>query len=136
MGSLKVVYRDVDRTPYLLMMRRCARAFSLELDVVQGGFTPDEWEKGLEQGTVDVLAENYWGLQTLAAKGAPFVCVATAATAWGDKLLAPSGIGSVQDLRGKKLAVRGIGPQELLPGQWLADIGLASEVELVTYSEK
>jgi ABC-type nitrate/sulfonate/bicarbonate transport system substrate-binding protein len=136
MSALKVVYRDVDRSPYLYAMRHCARSYGLELEVTLGGFTPTEWEQGLAAGAVDVLAENYWGLQTLVAKGAPFVCVATAATAWGDQLLAREGIASVGDLRGKKLAVRGLGPQELLPGQWLADMGLASEVQQVTYSEK
>jgi len=136
MSSLKLLYRDVDRAPYLFAMRHCARATGLELEVTLGGHGRHEWEDALDSGAADILAENYWGLQSQAAKGAPYVCVATAVHTWTDKLLAAESVRSIYDLRGKRLAVRALGPQEFLPGQWLRDNGLADDVEQVAVSER
>jgi ABC-type nitrate/sulfonate/bicarbonate transport system substrate-binding protein len=136
MSTLKVLYRDVDRTPYMFALRQCARAYGLDLDVAIGSFGREAWEVALEAGTVQVLAENYWGLQSQAAGGSPFVALTAAVNVWSDKLLADASVQSLADLRGKRLAVRGLGPQQFLPGQWLRDQGLADAVEQVEYSER
>jgi ABC-type nitrate/sulfonate/bicarbonate transport system substrate-binding protein len=136
MGTLKVLYRDVDRTPYLFTLRQCARRYGLDLDVEMGGFGREAWEVALETGKVQVLAENYWGLQGQAAAGMPVVALTAAVSTWTDKLLADASVQTVADLRGKRLAVRGLGPQEHLPGLWLKDQGLAGAVEPVVYAER
>jgi hypothetical protein len=42
---------------------------------------------------------------------------------------------AVGDLRGKRLAIRGVGPSQLIPALWLKDHGLGGAVETVVVSE-
>ena len=118
MAELKTLVRDVDRTPYLFTLRHLAaqRGLSLEFILAQPG---EPWAERLSDGTVDLIAENYWGLQRERAKGAR------------------DGIESVADLRGKRMAIRGFPgtPQALIPAMWLSDIGLADAVELVSIAD-
>jgi len=143
MDSLRLLYRDVDRTPYLFALRHCAKRLGLELEVlrydmdrVSAGPTGQEWGEMLLSGGVDVIGENYWGLQSYRAIGRPVLCVASVVNVWTEKLIVAPGIESLDDLRGKRFALRSVGPQALLPKRWLADIGLASSVEVVTYPER
>jgi NMT1/THI5 like len=143
MDSLRLLYRDVDRTPYLFTLRHCAGRLGLDLDVVRydmgrvsAGPTGQEWGELLLSGEVDVIGENYWGLQSYRAAGRPVLCVASVVNVWTEKLMVAPEIGSLEDLRGKRFALRSVGPQALLPKRWLADIGLASSVEVVTYPER
>jgi ABC-type nitrate/sulfonate/bicarbonate transport system substrate-binding protein len=132
MSTLKVLYRDVDRTPYLFTMRHFARQYGLELELILA-LPGEPWGERLEGEIVDVIAENYWGLQRLRAKGAPFVTVGSVVNTFTEKLLATGDIHSVTDLKGKKLAIRGVihTPQALIPRMWLQDIGMDKDVEVV-----
>ncbi len=143
MDSLRVLYRDVDRTPYLFTMRHCAERLGLKLELIRFGMLRvrqgppgQDWGELLLSGEVDVVGENYWGLQSYRAAGQPVLCVASNANMWAEKLLVAPGIGSVGDLRGKRFALRSPGPQALLPQLWLADIGLANSVEFETYPDQ
>jgi ABC-type nitrate/sulfonate/bicarbonate transport system substrate-binding protein len=130
-----MLYRDVDRIPYLFAMRHCAQRYDLELEIVRaevGG----EWAERLERHDVQVIAENYWGLQSERARGLPFVTFGSAVTHWNEKLVADPSIQSVEDLRGKTLALRTPGPQELLPKLWLQDRGLAADVRTALYTDR
>jgi ABC-type nitrate/sulfonate/bicarbonate transport system substrate-binding protein len=133
MPELKVLYRDVDRTPYFFSLRHFAkkRGLDLELIVAKPG---EPWADRLRDGIVDFIGENYWGLQRERAKGAPFVCVGSVVNHFTEKLLAGPSIQSVADLKGKRMAIRGAPgtPQFLIPAMWLEDIGLAGQVELVS----
>lgn len=135
MASLKVLYRDVDRTPYLFTLRRCAARRGLDLEILRSSPAAPGWADRLEKGDIDVLAENYWGLQAFRARGVPFVTVASVVSRMTEMLLADSSVSSVEDLRGKKFAVRGAGPQMFLPGLWLKDMGLDREVQQVVVPE-
>ncbi|HEY7060539.1 MAG TPA: ABC transporter substrate-binding protein [Chloroflexota bacterium] len=134
MRSLRMLYRDVDRMPYLAAMRYCARRYDLELEIVRaqpgGG-----WAELLAQDDVQVIAENYWGLQSERARGLPFVTFGSAVRHWNEKLVVAPGIRSLDDLRGKTLALRTPGPQELLPRLWLRDMGLAGDMATKLYTD-
>jgi len=136
MSSLNVLYRDVDRAPYLFTLRAVAKRHDLDLNFERSSPANPGWADRLERGDVDFLAENYWGLQTFRARGSPFITVASVVNHMTEKLLANASVTSVDDLRGKKLAVRGAGPQVFLPGLWLKDLGLARDVEQVVISEQ
>lgn len=134
MSAIRIHYRDVDRTPYLYVLQQAARRYGLELDVVRA--TGREYPELLVEGATEVLAENYWGLQNFAARGAPVVCVATSVTWMNETLLVHPTIRELNDLRGKRFAVRGIGPSEVMPAQWLRDQGLGADVTPVVISER
>jgi hypothetical protein len=139
--ALRVLYRDPDRFPYLALMRRCARQRGVELELERWAFgatvtrTGEEWGDLLEREQVDVIAENYWGLQTYRARGVPFVTLASASNSWTEKLYVRPSVTQVSELAGTRMALRGVGPQTLFPGLWLSDVGLADVVETVLFPE-
>ena len=137
MTSLSLLYRDLDRLPYLLALRGAARARGLELDLVRHRQIGNEdWGELLKRGEVDGIAENYWALVRYRAAGEPFVTVASASHWWREALLARPGIASLDDLRGRRFAARATGPQIWFPGVFLKRAGLADEVEIVQVSER
>ena len=134
MSTIRILYRDYDRAPYLYTLQAVARRIGLEVTLEKaplGGRFPEF----LLEGATDFLAENYWQLQGLRAKGQPLVSVATAVSNLNEVLFVHPNITKVDDLRGKKLAIRGVGPSQLIPGLWLTDHGLGASVECVPYSE-
>ncbi len=133
MESLRVLYRDFDRTPYLYTLRETARARGLDLELVKAELGP-RYPEFLLEGAVDVLAENYWGLQSLAAAGAPLVSVAAAVCHLNEQLFVHPSITSLDGLRGKRFALRSVGPSELIGRLWLQDRGL-HDVEPVPVAE-
>jgi hypothetical protein len=139
--TLRILYRDPDRFPYLALMRRCARQRGVELELERWAFGPamtrtgEEWGDLLEREEVDVIAENYWGLQTYRARGVPFLTLASASNTWTEKLYVDPSITRVSDLAGTRMALRGVGPQTLFPVMWLADVGLAGQVDAVLFPE-
>lgn len=140
MSDLVVMYRDVDRTPYLFVLRDRARTLGLNLEIVRNqrspksGATGEEWGELLEHEEIDFLAENYWGLQSYRLRGVPFVAVAGNTDRWTDMLFVGPGITRVEDLAGKRMAVRPTGPGAVFPNMWLEDLGMT--MELVTIPEK
>src|SRR5580700_6406289 len=121
MSKLVVMYRDVDRTPYLFVLRVRARSLGLDLEIVRNqrsvktGATGEEWGELLQHEEIDFLAENYWGLQSYRLRGVPFVAVAGNTDRWTDMLFARPGITRVADLEGKRMAVRPTGPGAVFP---------------------
>jgi NitT/TauT family transport system substrate-binding protein len=62
--------------------------------------------ESLKSGTVDLISGNHHNLYVRNAKGEDFVHLAQAANTWTDNLMVvKNGIKSVQDLKGKKVAV-------------------------------
>ena len=132
MPSMRVLYRDADRMPYLCVLKKACSERGLELVIVKA--EGREFGEQLQRGQVDVLAENYWGLQSFRARGEPFLSVASAVSFLNERLFIHPGLGGLSDLNGKRFAIRETGPQLLIPALWLKDHGL--NVEQVIYSER
>src|ERR1700722_9465298 len=134
MSTIRILYRDYDRAPYLYTLQATAKTLGLDW-VLEKAELGGRFPEFLLDGKTDFLAENYWQLQALRAKGQPLVSLATAVSTLNEKLFVNPSIRALADLRGKKFAVRGIGPSQLIPDLWLTDHGLSDEVQTVTYSE-
>lgn len=135
--GLTLLYRDVDRLAYLSALRRCARPYGLDIELVRHRQVGSEdWGEKLKRGEIDAISENYWGLQRFRAAGAPFVTVASSAHWWHEQLLVRPGIESLLDLRGKRLAVRDHGPQRSFPTVLFAQLNLVDDIEQVVVDEK
>jgi ABC-type nitrate/sulfonate/bicarbonate transport system substrate-binding protein len=130
---LKLLYRDVDRTPLLYAIQHAARERGINLDVALQ--TGREYGELVLRGEADLLAENYYNLQTYRARGAPLVSLATSVTWLNEKLLVTPDVQSFDDLRGRVFAIRGQGPQELINRLWLRDMGLHDALQIVVVSE-
>lgn len=122
MAEIRIAYRDIDRAPYLHVLKEAAAGLGLRIRLDKADFKTD-YAGLLLDGAVDVLAENYWGLQSHAARGRPLVSVATTVTHLNEALFVGSQIATLDDLRGKRLAMRGQGPSELIARLWLEEAG-------------
>ncbi len=134
MGTIRVLWRDADRLPYLYTVRHAAAAYGTE--VVLERPEGREYAELLFDGRGEVLAENYWNQQLNRAKGMPLVSIAAAVTTINERLYVRSGVTSLDDLRDRRIAVRDARPTNLIDPLWLRRAGLTDvEIVLVPDSE-
>src|ERR1700733_9232224 len=136
-NRMTLLYRDVDRLAYLCPLKRVAAEKGLEIELVrhrQAG--SEDWAERLLRGEIDAIAENYWGLQRFRPGGAPFVTVASSAHEWVEWLMVRGSIASIEDLRGKRFAVRDHGPQRSMPAVVFGHWGLLADIEQVVILDK
>ncbi|HEY3117547.1 MAG TPA: hypothetical protein VGK54_12460, partial [Chloroflexota bacterium] len=107
MDPLKLLFRDPDRTPWLSVFRHTALQMGLKITMERAAGR--EYGELLERGEVDLLAENYYNLQSFSARGVPLVSLATTVTWLNEKLFVTREINAVGDLNGKRFALRGVG---------------------------
>ncbi len=133
--SIKLAYRDVDRTPVIYCIQEMARRhYDLEVDVVRIQPT-EEYEASLFDGSGDILIEHLEYLYEKAAEGVEvtFFCAPVIET--GMELVVRPGTRSIDELRGGRIAVR-------LPGRphaatmRLRHMGLLDDVEVVHISDR
>ena len=136
-NTLRLLYRDVDRLPFLLTLRRAAQARGLDLVLARHEQVGDEdWGEALKRGEVDAIAENYWALVRYRAAGEPFVTVASACNWWDEILFVSPDVRDINDLKGRKIAVRSTGPQRWFPHVFLDRMGLLEHTEAVVIPER
>lgn len=136
MSAFRLLYRDVDRMPYLLALQQAAAARGLELELERHRQVGNEdWGERLKRADIDGIAENYWALVRYRAAGVPFVTVASASHVWRETLLVRPDMKTLDELRGKRLAARAAGPQIWFPAVFLQRAGLTDDVEVVQVPE-
>src|SRR5207249_2689964 len=133
MAVMKLAWSDSDRTPYLFMLKHAAAARGLGLELVKGGY--GDFPRILLEGDCDFIVENYYNLQTHCAKGVPLVSVACAENQMNEKLIVQPSINGLDDLRGKRIAIRNRHSTDLTDIQWIKDSGLADDLEIVMVDE-
>ena len=130
MGTIRLLWRDADRLPYLYAVRRAAAAYGAEVELArQSG---REYAELLFDGRAEMLAENYWNQQLNRAQGMPIVAVAAAVNAINERLYVRPGVASLAELRGKRVAVRDARPTNLIDPLWLRRAGLADAEVVLT----
>ena len=129
MGLIRLLWRDADRLPYLYTLQRAAAGYGTELVLQKAAGR--EFGELLLDGSVEMIAENYWNQQLSRAKGAPLVSVAAAVNTINEQVLVRPDIKAIEDLRGKRIAIRGQRPTDLIDPLWLKSVGLFDKVEVV-----
>ena len=132
MGTLRVLWRDADRLPYLHTIQHAAKAYGTAIELMPAHGR--EFGELLLDDRVDVVAENYWNQQINRAKGWPLVSLACAVNTVNEQVVVKSGIRSLHDLHGKRIAIRDMRPTNLADPLWLRQIGLR-DAELVLVPE-
>lgn len=136
MQSLKLAYRDNDRTPVIFCIREMARRYyDIDVEVSQIKGT-EEYEAALFDGSCDVIIEHLEYLYQEAAKGKKITMFCAPGKSGGLELVVPAHVQGVSELRGKALAVRSSGQPHAVT-LWLRMMGLEQEVktQLVEDSE-
>jgi NitT/TauT family transport system substrate-binding protein len=105
--KLRVIYRSNAHAPLWVVADKSGLWGENGLDVdTSPQLVREKAVESLKDGSVDLISGNHHNLYARNAKGEDFVHLAQAANTWTDNLMVVrDGIKSVQDLRGKKIAV-------------------------------
>ena len=135
MQSLTLVYRDADRLPVIFAIREMAkRHYGLDVRIVRikDGAA---YETALFDGSADVIIEHLEYLYEEAAKGKKITFFCAPSKGGGLDLVVPQPVRSLEEFKGKTLAVRSHG-QPYAVTLWLRMMGLEKAVATVNVEDK
>jgi len=135
MQRLTLAYRDDDRTPVIFAVREMARRhYGLTVNIVRIK-DGDAYEAALFNGAADVIIEHLEYLYDEAVKGKKVLFFCAPSKGGGLDLVVQPEVRSVEELRGKTLAVRSHG-QPYAVTLWLRMLGLEKDVATVIVHDK
>ena len=135
MQSLTLAYRDDDRTPVIFAIREVARRhYDLDVRIVRIK-DGDEYEAALFNGAADIIIEHLEYLYDEAKKGKKIAFFCAPSRGGGLDLVVRQGVQSVEEFRGRKMAVRSHGQPHAVT-LWLRMLGLERDVETVIVHDK
>lgn len=130
METIKLAYRDNDRTPVIFCIKEMAkRHYEIDVEVKQIRGSK-EYEAALFDGSADVIIEHLDYLYERAARGAKITMFCAPSQRGGLKLVSAPQVKGVEDLRGRVLAVRAQG-QPYGIALWLRMMDLEKDVTTV-----
>ena len=130
MQSITLAYRDVDRLPVICAIRAMAgRHYDIDVRVAHIG-DEDAFEAALFDGSADVLIEHLEFLYEEAVKGKKIAMFCAPSRGGGLHLVVPQHVRTVQEFRGKTMAVRTSGQPHAVT-LWLRMMGLEKDVATV-----
>ena len=135
MPSVRLAYRDEDRTPVIFCIKEMARRhYGVDVEVILIKGTKD-YEAALFNDSCDVIIEHLEYLYPAAAQRKKRVTMFCAPSlARGLELVVPAEVQNVQAFRGKSLAVRTSGrPHALI--MWLRMMGLENDMKIQMVSD-
>ena len=135
MRSITLAYRDNDRAPLIFAIRELAkRHYDLDVRIVR--ITDgEEYEAALFNGAADIIIEHLEYLYDEAKKGKKISFFCAPSKGGGLDLVVPWPVQSVEQFRGKKIAVRSHGQPHAVT-LWLRMLGLDRDVETVIVHDK
>ena len=135
MRTIRLAYRDHDRTPVIFCIKAMAvRHYGVNVEVLH--IEPQrEFEAALFDHACDVIIEHIEYLHTEAAQGKKATLFCAPQIQRGLKLVVPQWFKSLDDLKGKKMAVRDLGRPHRIT-LWLRKVGLEKTVETIIVPDK
>jgi hypothetical protein len=134
MPTVRLAYRDEDRTPVIFCIKEMARRhYNVDVEVILIKPTK-EYEAALFNGSCDVLIEHLEYLYPEAAHGKKVTMFCAPSLGRGLELVVPSDVKSVEAMIGKALAVRASGRPHAL-ALWLRMMGLDKDVKMQIVSD-
>jgi hypothetical protein len=133
--TIRLAYRDHDRTPVIYCIKAMAeRHYGVNVEVLH--IEPQrEFEAALFDHACDVIIEHIEYLHSEAAKGQKATLFCAPQIQRGLKLVVPQWVNSLDDLKGKTIAVRDLGRPHRI-ALWLRKVGLDKAVETVIVPDK
>jgi hypothetical protein len=135
MDTVRVAYRDDDRTPVIYCIREMgAKRYGINVEAVR--IKPyGDFEASLFNDTADVLIDHVEFLYAEAAKGKKIVFFCAPRIVRGLDLMVPQHVKDVSAFAGKSMAVRQSGRPYTVT-QWLRMIGLEGKVGVPIFSDE
>lgn len=134
MDTVRVAYRDDDRTPVIYCIKEIgARYYGIDVEVVK--IKPyGEFEASLFNDTADVLIDHVEFLYGEAAKGKKITFFCAPRIVRGLSLMVPKHVTDMSELAGKSMAVRLSGRPHAVT-LWLRQVGLEGKVAVPIFSD-
>jgi hypothetical protein len=135
MRTIRLAYRDHDRTPVIYCIKAMAeRHYRVNVEVLH--IEPQrEFEAALFDHSCDVIIEHIEYLHTEAAKGKKVTLFCAPQIQRGLKLVVPQGFNALGDLKGKTMAVRDLGRPHRIT-LWLRKVGLENSVKTIIVPDR
>ena len=134
MPSVRLAYRDEDRTPVIFCIKEIAqRHYDVDVEVILIKGTKD-YEAALFNDACDVIIEHLEYLYPAAAQGKKVTLFCAPSLARGLELVVPAEVQNVQAFRGQNLAVRTSGRPHALV-MWLRMMGLENDMKIQMVSD-
>ena len=134
MPSVRLAYRDQDRTPVIFCIKEMAhRHYGVNVEVILIKGTRD-YEAALFNDACDVIIEHLEYLYPAAAQGKKVTLFCAPSLARGLELVVPAEVQNVQAFRGQNLAVRTSGRPHALV-MWLRMMGLENDMKIQMVSD-
>jgi len=134
--SLRLAYRDHDRTPLLFVIRdQAARFEDLDVEVqhVPGG---EDYRRGFLAGDCDLICEHLRFLFPSRLQGHPVRCLAATELHAVDRLVSLRPIRAAAELAGTTIAVRDQESSRLSLAYWLQTLGVTDRVKVAVFSDE
>ncbi len=130
MQTIRLAYRDHDRTPVIYCIKAMAeRHYGVNVEVLH--IEPQRaFEAALFDRACDVIIEHIEYLHTEAAKGKKTTLFCAPQIQRGLKLVVRQSVNSLDDLKGNTIAVRDLGRPHRIT-LWLRKVGLEKSVKTV-----
>jgi hypothetical protein len=129
MPTLRLAYRDEDRTPVIFCIKEMARQhYDVDVEVILIKGTKD-YEAALFDNSCDVLIEHLEYLYPAAAEGKKVTMFCAPSLRRGLELVVPTDVQNVEAFKGKNLAVRTSGRPHALV-LWLRMMGLENDMKI------
>jgi hypothetical protein len=134
MQTVRLAYRDEDRTPVIFCIKEMARQhYDVDVEIVLIKGTK-EYESALFNDSCDVIIEHLEYLYPAAAQGKKVAMFCAPSLGRGLELVVPAEVQNVQAFRGKSLAVRTSGRPHASV-MWLRMMGLENEMKVLMVSD-
>jgi hypothetical protein len=130
MSTVRLAYRDEDRTPVIFCIKEMAERYydvDVEVMLIKG---TKEYEAALFNDSCDVIIEHLEYLYPAAAQGKKVTMFCAPSLGRGLDLVVSDHVQSVEAFRGKTLAVRSSGRPHALV-LWLRMMGLEKDVKIL-----
>jgi hypothetical protein len=135
MPTIRLAYRDHDRTPVIYCIKAMAeRHYGVNVEVVHI-HERQAFEDALLTGRCDTIIEHIEYLYLEAARGRKVTFFCAPQIHRGLQLVVPRDFSSVDELRGKRMAVRDLG-RPFAVTLWLRKMGLERDVETIIVADK
>ena len=135
MPTVRLAYRDHDRTPVIYCIKAMAeKHYGVNVEVVHI-HERQAFEDALLDGRCDTIIEHTEYLYAETARGRKVTFFCAPQIHRGLQLVVPRDFASVDQLRGKRMAVRDLG-RPFAVTLWLRKMGLERDVETVIVTDK
>jgi hypothetical protein len=134
MPTVRLAYRDEDRTPVIFCIKEMAlRHYGVDVEVMRIKGTK-EYEAALFDKSCDVIIERLEYLYPAAGGGKKVTMFCAPSLGRGLKLVVPATVQSLQAFRGKSLAIRTSGRPHAVV-LWLRMMGLENQMKILMVSD-